>query len=56
MIAARALQGAFGGVLIPLSLQIIVTELPASKHPFGMALFAVSNNVAQAAGPSLGAG
>lgn len=54
MIAARALQGAFGGVLIPLSLQIIVTELPASKHPFGMALFAVSNNVAQAAGPSLG--
>jgi MFS transporter, DHA2 family, multidrug resistance protein len=54
MIAARALQGAFGGVLIPLSLQIIVTRLPPSRHPFGMALFAVANNVAQAAGPSLG--
>jgi DHA2 family multidrug resistance protein len=54
MIVARALQGAFGGVLIPLSLQIIMTELPVSRHPFGMALFAVSNNVAQAAGPSLG--
>lgn len=54
MIIARALQGAFGGVLIPLSFQIIVTELPPSKHPFGMALFAVANNVAQAAGPSLG--
>jgi MFS transporter, DHA2 family, multidrug resistance protein len=54
MIAARALQGAFGGVLIPLSFQIIVTELPKSKHAFGMALFAVANNVAQAAGPSLG--
>lgn len=54
MIAARALQGAFGGVLIPLSFQIIVTELPPSRHPFGMALFAVANNVAQAAGPSLG--
>lgn len=54
MILARALQGAFGGVLIPLSFQIIVTELPASKHPLGMALFAISNNVAQAAGPSLG--
>ena len=54
MIVARALQGAFGGVLIPLSFQIIVTELPPSKHPFGMALFAVANNVAQAAGPSLG--
>lgn len=54
MIVARAFQGAFGGVLIPLSFQLIVTELPTSRHPFGMALFAVANNVAQAAGPSLG--
>lgn len=54
MIAARALQGAFGGVLIPLSFQLIVSELPARKHALGMALFAVANNVAQAAGPSLG--
>ena len=54
MIATRALQGAFGGVLIPLSFQIIVSELPAARHPLGMALFAVANNVAQAAGPALG--
>jgi DHA2 family multidrug resistance protein len=54
MILARTLQGAFGGVLIPLSFQLIVTELPPSKLPFGMALFAIANNVAQAAGPSLG--
>ncbi|UGV28473.1 DHA2 family efflux MFS transporter permease subunit [Rhodopseudomonas boonkerdii] len=54
MIAARALQGAFGGVLIPLSFQITIGELPRSKHPFGMALFAIANNVAQAAGPSIG--
>jgi len=54
MIAARTLQGAFGGVLIPLSFQLIATELPRSRHALGMALFAVSNNVAQAAGPSLG--
>lgn len=54
MIFARTLQGAFGGVLIPLSFQLIVTELPRSRHALGMALFAVSNNVAQAAGPSLG--
>ncbi|WP_430390147.1 DHA2 family efflux MFS transporter permease subunit [Dyella sp. 20L07] len=54
MIFARTLQGAFGGVLIPLSFQLIVTELPRSKHALGMAMFAVSNNVAQAAGPSLG--
>lgn len=54
LIFARVLQGAFGGVLIPLSFQLIVTELPAARHPMGMALFAVANNVAQAAGPSLG--
>lgn len=54
MILARALQGAFGGVLIPLSFQIIASELPPSRHSFGMALFAVANNVAQAAGPALG--
>ena len=54
LFAARALQGAFGGVLIPLSFQLIVTELPPSKHPLGMALFAIANNVAQAAGPSVG--
>ncbi|VDZ61030.1 Multidrug resistance protein B [Serratia odorifera] len=54
MILARALQGAFGGVLIPLSFQLIVSELPSHKHSLGMALFAVANNVAQAAGPSLG--
>ncbi|KGM35891.1 MDR family MFS transporter [Inquilinus limosus] len=54
MIAARALQGAAGGVLIPLSFQLIVTELPPSKHPVGMALFAIANNVAQAAGPTIG--
>jgi DHA2 family multidrug resistance protein len=54
MILARTLQGAFGGVLIPLSFQLVVTELPPSKLPFGMALFAIANNVAQAAGPSLG--
>jgi DHA2 family multidrug resistance protein len=54
MIVARAFQGAFGGVLIPLSFQLILSELPSSRHPLGMALFAVANNVAQAAGPSLG--
>lgn len=54
MIAARALQGAFGGVLIPLSFQIIATQLPQSRRAFGMALFAVANNVAQAAGPAMG--
>ena len=44
MIAARALQGAFGGVLIPLSFQLIATELPLSRRPLGMALFAVAKD------------
>src|SRR5690606_19892394 len=54
MIVFRALQGGFGGVLIPLSFQLIATELPASRLPLGMSLFAVANIVAQAAGPSIG--
>jgi len=54
MIVLRALQGGFGGVLIPLSFQLIATELPSSRLPLGMALFAIANNVAQAAGPSIG--
>lgn len=54
MIVFRSLQGGFGGVLIPLSFQLIATELPSSRLPLGMALFAVANNVAQAAGPSIG--
>jgi DHA2 family multidrug resistance protein len=41
-------------VLIPLSFQLIITELPASKMAMGMALFSLANSVAQAAGPSIG--
>mgnify|MGYP005982933045 CR=1 FL=1 len=54
MIAIRVIQGASGAVLIPLSMQLIITELPPSKIALGMALFSLSNSVAQAAGPSIG--
>lgn len=54
MIIIRVIQGAAGAVLIPLSFQLIITELPPSKIAMGMALFALSNSVAQAAGPSIG--
>ncbi|MBJ2293667.1 multidrug efflux MFS transporter [Pseudomonas sp. MF5691] len=54
MIIIRVIQGAAGAVLIPLSFQLIITELPASKIPLGMALFSLANSVAQAAGPSIG--
>lgn len=54
MIMIRVVQGAAGAVLIPLSFQLIITELPASKMAMGMALFSLANSVAQAAGPSIG--
>ncbi|CAM4031203.1 Multidrug export protein EmrB [Pseudomonas reidholzensis] len=54
MITLRVIQGASGAVLIPLSMQLIITELPASRIALGMALFSLSNSVAQAAGPSIG--
>ncbi|ABR81338.1 TPA: DHA2 family efflux MFS transporter permease subunit [Pseudomonas aeruginosa] len=54
MIMIRVVQGAAGAVLIPLSFQLIITELPASRVAMGMALFSLSNSVAQAAGPSIG--
>src|SRR6201986_32023 len=42
MIVLRALQGFFGGVLIPLAFTLTLTTLPRSKQPIGLALFAVS--------------
>src|SRR5271167_3101015 len=39
MIVVRALQGLAGGVLIPLAFTIIMTKLPRSKHPAGMAIY-----------------
>lgn len=54
MIVIRVIQGAAGAVLIPLSFQLIITELPPSKMSMGMALFSLANSVAQAAGPSIG--
>jgi DHA2 family multidrug resistance protein len=54
MIVLRAFQGFTGGVLIPLAFTIIVTMLPASKQPAGMALFALSATFAPAIGPTIG--
>jgi DHA2 family multidrug resistance protein len=54
MIVLRALQGFFGGVLIPLAFTITLTMLPRSKQPVGLALFAVSATFAPAIGPTIG--
>jgi MFS transporter, DHA2 family, multidrug resistance protein len=54
MIVLRAFQGVTGGVLIPMAFTIIMTLLPKSKQPIGMALFAVSATFAPAIGPTIG--
>ncbi|HVB15745.1 MAG TPA: MFS transporter, partial [Stellaceae bacterium] len=54
MIVLRAFQGFFGGVLIPMAFTIIITLLPKTKQPVGMALFALSATFAPAIGPTIG--
>jgi MFS transporter, DHA2 family, multidrug resistance protein len=54
MIVLRALQGFFGGVLIPLAFTITLTMLPREQQPVGLAMFAVSATFAPAIGPTIG--
>jgi DHA2 family multidrug resistance protein len=54
MIVLRAMQGFFGGVLIPMAFTITLTMLPRSKQPIGLAMFAVSATFAPAIGPTIG--
>ncbi len=54
MIILRAFQGFSGGVLIPAAFTIIVTMLPRSKQPIGLAFFALSATFAPAIGPTIG--
>jgi MFS transporter, DHA2 family, multidrug resistance protein len=54
MIAIRAAQGFAGGVLIPLAFTIIMTKLPRSRHPVGLAIYSVAVVFAPSIGPALG--
>jgi len=54
MIVLRAIQGFAGGVLIPMAFTIIITLLPKTKQPIGLALFALSATFAPAIGPTIG--
>ena len=54
MIALRAVQGFTGGVLIPMAFTLIITLLPKTKQPVGLALFAISATFAPAIGPTIG--
>jgi DHA2 family multidrug resistance protein len=54
MILFRVAQGFTGGVLIPLSFDVILTYLPPTKQPIGMAMFTVTATFAPAIGPLIG--
>jgi MFS transporter, DHA2 family, multidrug resistance protein len=54
MILFRVLQGFTGGVLIPLSFDVILRYLPATKRAIGMAMFTITATFAPAVGPLLG--
>lgn len=54
MIVFRALQGFTGGVLIPMAFTVLLTTLPPSKQPVGMALFAITATFAPSIGPTFG--
>jgi DHA2 family multidrug resistance protein len=54
LIVCRALQGLFGGALIPLAFNIILQVLPASKQPIGLAIFGMTATLGPSIGPSIG--
>jgi MFS transporter, DHA2 family, multidrug resistance protein len=54
MIVLRAFQGFTGGVLIPMAFTLVITLLPKSRQPTGLALFAISATFAPAIGPTIG--
>jgi DHA2 family multidrug resistance protein len=54
MIVIRAAQGFAGGALIPLSFTIIMTRLPRSKYPIGLAIYSIAAIFAPSVGPVLG--
>ncbi|GAP94533.1 DHA2 family efflux MFS transporter permease subunit [Leptolyngbya sp. NIES-2104] len=54
MIVARAFQGFTGGILIPMAFTVLLTTLPPSKQPIGMALFGITATFAPSIGPTFG--
>jgi MFS transporter, DHA2 family, multidrug resistance protein len=54
MVLYRALQGFFGGVMIPISFTVANTMLPPGKRPLGLALFGITATLGPAIGPYIG--
>lgn len=56
LLAARILQGAVAGPLIPLSQAILLSSYPKAKSGLALSLWAMTATVGPIAGPALGAG
>ncbi|MCW5747996.1 MAG: DHA2 family efflux MFS transporter permease subunit [Alphaproteobacteria bacterium] len=54
MVAFRALQGAFGATLVPLSQAILLDTYPPEKHGFAMSIWGIAVMVGPIMGPTLG--
>jgi DHA2 family multidrug resistance protein len=54
MIVLRILQGLTGGVLIPMAFTLIMTLLPPSRQPTGLAIFSLAATFAPTIGPTIG--
>lgn len=54
MIGLRILQGMAGGVLIPMAFSLVMTLLPPSRQPVGLAIFSLATTFAPAIGPTIG--
>ncbi len=54
MIFFRAGQGFTGGVLIPMSFTVILTNLPKNQQPIGLGLFGIAATFGPAIGPVIG--
>ena len=54
MIAARALQGAGGGIAVPLGAAIILRSFPPKEQGFALGIYGIAILVAPALGPILG--
>ncbi|MBA2590513.1 MAG: DHA2 family efflux MFS transporter permease subunit [Alphaproteobacteria bacterium] len=54
MIVLRGLQGFAGGTLLPMAFTMVLTKLPKSQQPIGLAMFAVAVTFAPAIGPTIG--
>ncbi len=54
MILCRFAQGFTGGTLIPMSFSSILSMLPKSKQPVGLAIFGITATFAPSIGPAVG--